>query len=365
MNLDFNLVYNSSFWLQHSGTWVPSSYLYPSGSSIGLTITGPMGHGGHTTTSGSCMVWVPPVGRTLGFWKTEYYTTYSNYYFTDANGTVHFFPITWVNDSAAPDCGLGGFSSPYAASSSDGSGIAYDPTSDSVTYPSGAKQVGTSIGGSNTLYDPNGNYISKTSGGTWTDTSGRAALVVTPGSSSTTYQVYDPTGAYQTITVLYQSYNIKTNFGCSGISEYFALNYSSGAMTASTSLGYYTGPNGVGSITSSNGLVYGKLGNDNSGISGGFSGASISVGLPVPGLAAGATVQTSSGGPRHPLTPAPGATVVSFDTTVALPTSTLPSFSSTNTSNQIPVSTGGGLPGSGFFETLLDITLIEARQKCK
>ena len=70
--------------------------------------------------------------------------------------------------------------------------------------------------------DTNGNYISSSVNGSetdWTDSEGHLILKVISGSSSILYEVAAPDGTYQTTTLNLTSYNVKTNFGCSGISE--------------------------------------------------------------------------------------------------------------------------------------------------
>ena len=76
-----------------------------------------------------------------------------------------------------------------------------------------------------TQTDPNGNQISVSAAGVFTDTLGTAALTVT-GSATVASPVKlsytAPSGANAVFTINYTSYNIKTNFGCSGVAEYSA-----------------------------------------------------------------------------------------------------------------------------------------------
>ncbi len=75
-----------------------------------------------------------------------------------------------------------------------------------------------------TLKDTNGNFISKvvmsSTETDWKDTLGRIALKIITGASSIQYQFLDVNGGYQPATLNLGSFNIKTNFGCSGIVEY-------------------------------------------------------------------------------------------------------------------------------------------------
>ena len=82
------------------------------------------------------------------------------------------------------------------------------------------------------ITDANGNFLSgqyvsgppNTTEVDWTDSVGRVALKIITTSTSIQYKFLDPTGAYQTTTLNLGSFNVKTNFGCSGIIEYSAVN---------------------------------------------------------------------------------------------------------------------------------------------
>ena len=71
--------------------------------------------------------------------------------------------------------------------------------------------------------DTNGNEITQ-SGGVFTDTLGQTALSISASGSGVTLSNGNPSG--NPYTVSYTSYNIKTNFGCSGITEYSASSVS-------------------------------------------------------------------------------------------------------------------------------------------
>lgn len=72
-----------------------------------------------------------------------------------------------------------------------------------------------------TTTDTNGNEITSDANGNITDTLGTVALTAS-GISPKTFQYTAPNGSTATWTMNYTSYNIKTNFGCSGIAEYTA-----------------------------------------------------------------------------------------------------------------------------------------------
>ncbi len=145
--------------------------------------------------------------------------SYSGYSYLDPSGTRHAFTA-----SGTTDCNFN--SNGTASYATDGSGYYMDPMGSGdpafpVLYsPSGITVITDVL----RLTDTNGNLISPTQVGSsetdWKDTLGRTALKISNGASSTQYQFLDVNGAYQTVTMNLQSTNVKTNFGCSGISEY-------------------------------------------------------------------------------------------------------------------------------------------------
>jgi RHS repeat-associated protein len=210
MNFDYALVYNSSFWAKSGGAW------YPSGGASGYPAWGwwqtkVLGSVTFSTSSASCH-WFNDGTQS---WQWEYATHYYGFQFTDASGAVHHFNLLSYY-STATDCGFDPVG-PYASTASDSSGISYDASTGIVTFPDGTAQVGGSV------VDSNGNQLTPVTTGSetdWTDTAGRTPLKVIVGSTSTAYEYLDPTGAYQTTTVKYQTYNVLTNFGCTGVTEY-------------------------------------------------------------------------------------------------------------------------------------------------
>jgi hypothetical protein len=105
--------------------------------------------------------------------------------------------------------------------------------------------------------DTNGNMITGTvvnsSETDWTDSVGRVALKIITGSSSVQYEFLTPTGSYQTATVTLLTLNIKTNFGCSGVSEYSGTAKVPNSLQlpngSSYSFGYEGTPGGSGYST--------------------------------------------------------------------------------------------------------------------
>ena len=211
MNLNFGISYNSSMW-SPGKSWTPA--VNSSGQPTwGWNLTSPTGAIPYTYSTGTC-------DYIQGEHVTPYTThLYNNYAYVEPNGTVHSFPTTYVI-VPSPCTGHGTYisGSQYAT---DGSGYFINissPTGPVVFSPSGVKITITSV------TDTNGNSISATvvnsSETDWTDSSGRVALKVISSSSSIQYDALTPTGTYATTTLYLSSQNIKTDFGCSGVTEY-------------------------------------------------------------------------------------------------------------------------------------------------
>src|SRR6266446_1577277 len=144
----------------------------------------------------------------------------SNWAYTDELGTRHAFNLSFYEQATACHYQTG----PRTGYATDGSGYyldVTDPTSPIVISPAGQKYQ--DVGVQKILTDTNGNIISTVIGqsGWWQDTLGRTALKITNnGNTSTTYQYLDTSGGYQTITLNLQSFSIKSNFSCTGVTEY-------------------------------------------------------------------------------------------------------------------------------------------------
>ena len=157
---------------------------------------------------------------------TQFYpvTTYNNYVYLDALGTAH-------------PAGSISFRRSLCASQNFGTDAAYvdDHSGYYISDPGGGAPTvkgphgDEGVNGAGTAVDVNGNYITKTVVGStetdYTNSVGNTALKIlyTPNSTSPTkmqYEFLDGTGNYQTITLFLTATSIKTNFGCSGLTEY-------------------------------------------------------------------------------------------------------------------------------------------------
>ena len=208
LGFNFAISYNSLLWEKNGLNWSFSTPV-DFNSSPGWNLLGETGFVTETVTTTICH----PSGVSIHAYAFVY---------IDQNGTQHSVPAINYNVSCTGT--ITGTTSGYAADSS-GYYMSAEPST-VVRGPDGTQLRGA-------WKDSNGNFI--TLGSTVTDSAGHAVLKTTQTSSSITYQYLDPTGAYQTITLALASYNVKTNFGCSGITEF------SGATTLPSSLTY---PNG-------------------------------------------------------------------------------------------------------------------------
>lgn len=191
LNLSFSLAYNSLLWEKNGTAW--SLVPYPDGSP-GWSLQQISGYVTFQSTSTICH----PVGASVHAY---------NYAYVEPNGTQHPLPLNFTTSCSGK---MSGTTSGYAT---DSSGYYAGSYADVITDPSGI-QIKPQI----QVMDTNGNYMTQSTG--MTDSTGAVALKITTGSSSDTYQYQDTTGTYRTITVALQNYNLKTNFGCSGVSEF-------------------------------------------------------------------------------------------------------------------------------------------------
>ncbi len=197
-------VYNSLVWSEYASVWTPAwgwQENLPSGQTTGgLTVTEQF----------KC--YANPPGW---YWATRY--KYGNFAYIDPVGTKHSFPISYTVDECWGDSGT---TSGYATDNSGYYGVLTpDYTTVLVT-----NQAGDSPRAS-TIIDTNGNYITQTINGSETDykdSVGRTAGKVITSATSIQYQFLDGSGTntYKTATLYLTSTTIKTNFACSGVTEY-------------------------------------------------------------------------------------------------------------------------------------------------
>jgi hypothetical protein len=207
MNLRLALVNDSSVWRSGGTAWLPVTD--KSGNPTwGWKSVSPTGST-HFTVS------TLRVKCSDGSWN--YNVTYKNYSYVDPAGTIHLFPTVNFTDQGC----TGNFGGTMSGFASDNSG--YFLADYSGGQPVVTSHSGVTVDWTGTMTDTNGNYINSTvvnsSETDWKDTTGRAALKIITSASEIQYQYLDVNGAYQIIRYRLGSFNIKTNFSCSLVSE--------------------------------------------------------------------------------------------------------------------------------------------------
>jgi hypothetical protein len=187
--------------------------------------------------------------------------------YVDASGINHRLSLILSEENP---CGVTG-QTHTTASMLDGSGIKatidiFNMPSNIVQFPDGQTMHPPSlVNDPGSAIDANGNKITATST-TFTDTLGTTALTIA-GTNPKTYTYTKTPSGTAAVMVNYSNYTVKTNFGCSGISEY-------GPIVNSL----------VSSIALPNGTSYSFTYEATPGFSGDVTGRIASVTLPTGGI---------------------------------------------------------------------------------
>lgn len=202
LDFGFTLGYDTSVWTPVSFAWVPTVNWGWTAETQTQT--------GYVTSKTN--LWKCFSGTTW-YWTT----TYTAWAYIDKRGTPHPFSTTPATIGTCPT-----FASSATATASDGSGYQITAYTGSATikdvrghtlYP--PYSTGTGAG---SAVDDNGNEISYNGTTTFTDTLGISVLTKS-GTNPVTYTYNAPSGT-KSYTVSYSNYTVKTNFGCTGITEY-------------------------------------------------------------------------------------------------------------------------------------------------
>jgi RHS repeat-associated protein len=214
----FNLTHDSSVWYpvtaSGSTSWQPVPNWGWSGSEAKI---------GYIISVESETARVIPCGKLESLITTTVY----GWTYQDGFATPHPFGATTVTVNECTNT-----TTPTSIDSPavDGSGYTLSATGGGVTSLVGPDgniinaPVNTNTG-AGSLQDRNGNQISVSSSGVFTDTLGQTALTIAGSGTPTspfTYTYPAPSGVNAVYTEKYTSQTIKTNFGCSGITEYTA-----------------------------------------------------------------------------------------------------------------------------------------------
>src|SRR5713101_1727075 len=218
-NFNYNILYDSSVWYPVTSgsttTWQPDALWGWTGS-----IPRAAGYVTYQTTGPHTCRFFQETQ-----WLTESYYLYTNWVYFDGLGTQHHM-VGGIQDGGAADCGP---SDTAMLTTNDGSGYKLSVPDETLYTVVGA--VGLLTG--QTFTDRNGNKINVDGSGHFYDTlsSTTPALTVASTGSPTTQTTYTynvPSGATATFTMIYTTFSIQSNFGCSNIVEYGA----NGTMTA-------------------------------------------------------------------------------------------------------------------------------------
>lgn len=220
MGMSLALVNDSIHWtLNATATaWTPSVDLNGA-ATFGWKVTSPFGHLDRRYRITNC--------RSGGINYPKY--TWDQYVYTDGMGTKHSFNVNVIDATSGEGTCAGGITGTWTGYATDGSGYYIDitpPNEDSPTIysPSGVKMSG--LGDLTQVTDTNGNYITKSVASnvtTWYDTTNRAAVTITDTRTTdnkVTYSILSNSSTNATVVVTYANTNIKTNFACSGKTEY-------------------------------------------------------------------------------------------------------------------------------------------------
>jgi RHS repeat-associated protein len=189
--------------------------------------------------SGSTKVWSPASGwgwggsalnvGSIGYTEiiTQQYVSYCNFVYYDGFGTGHPF-------SGCATYNVNGTDTKLVATALDSSGYtisvdAYYGTYELVSadgnhiFPQNSVPLNSAIA-PGSVVDRNGNEVTGSTIGTSTtyeDTLGTTALTITGGNPSPYVLAYtSPAGTAASVTASFKTYTVKTNFACSGVSEF-------------------------------------------------------------------------------------------------------------------------------------------------
>jgi len=221
----YNLAYDSSIWTPVASgstkTWQP---------------TANWGWAGQTQITTGYMTVYQTISGYCGYYnvKGDFVRTgtvylNSDWAFIDPFGIYHTFSgSTYSVAGSGETCPS---PSSLTVAATDGSGYTLEAVGGGGTV---VARNGTNLAppinsgtGSGTVTDRNGNQISVNNSGVFTDTLGTTALTVSGSGTSTsplTFTYTPPSGSNVSYTMKFSNFTVKTNFGCSGISEYSETN---------------------------------------------------------------------------------------------------------------------------------------------
>lgn len=205
-----------------------TSVWYPVGTSGSQTWTPVAGYGWNYPTPTGYLTnqivasWTQPCNPP-GNMNQVNIQVYAFWVYHDSKGGSHPFNVSTTNNFG----GCSGAGSPTQSGvATDTSGYTLNAVGNGGTItPANGLVLNTPLNGpgASTATDANGNQVTVSSGGVVTDTLGQTVLTMS-GTNPLTLTYTAPNGQLATYTLNYATSQIKTNFGCSGITEYSASN---------------------------------------------------------------------------------------------------------------------------------------------
>ena len=241
MPFTFSISYDSAIWKPVAGAWTPTGNWGWNTQTNAFSGYTTYKLGGGICPGTRCSLAPSCCGAESHTLQSCYmYNTYSNWEYVQNNNATHSFSGEIADYSECP----AGHKGTLPASMNDVA--ANDNSGFSITANAGTSLQGPSSNiydaKGNTIYDPQyqqgsipanliasasivdayGTNIS-TTGTVYTDSLGMTALTVSgdqTAGGSTTYTYTDADGNAETFKVIYGSYIVRTNFGCTGVTEY-------------------------------------------------------------------------------------------------------------------------------------------------
>ncbi len=270
-----------------------------------------------------------------------YFNSYTSWVYHDTFGIAHSFSFAYIIGNPPSQCNLGSvYKYTETATTPDGSGYTMTATatpSAQIVARDGSNENPPlqSSSGAGTAIDRNGNEISASDSSgttTFTDTLGTSVLTASGLGTQASPLIYswtNPSNNPSSIQVNYTNQIVRTNFGCSGVVEYY---------NASVPL--------VSSIILPDGASYAFSYEPTPGYSGGVTGRLASITLP-----AGGTIYYNYSGGSNGINCADGSTPTLTRTT---PDSTIPWTYVEGSSVTDPEGNQTTYQFSGLYQTEMD-----------
>lgn len=217
------LVYDSHIWQQVSGAWQPTNVLNSNSGWRLMTSAAAGSNLNYKIQSSTCerivnrIITHPP------------FTTYEDFSWTAPDG--HIIPFGTINTINYGECGTSISTASGVATDASGYHMSVTNYTAATVYAPDGTQVYPYV------EDTNGNYYSTpNSNGDVTDTLGRKPIATTVNGDTTTYAVLNSQGSTSDFIVTTETIPVSTDFGQSGVTEYFSTAPSTNYLTVIQSI---------------------------------------------------------------------------------------------------------------------------------